>query len=190
MEFLENIDRELFLFLNSLHADWLDPVMKFISSSWFWIPFVALFIFLSIKYFRKKFWIPLVLAIVCYALTDQITNIVKQNVERVRPTHNTEICDKVHTVDGYKGGQYSFFSGHAANSFGLALLSLLFIRKKYYTVIVMVWASLVTYSRLYLGVHYPADLFAGALFGSVIAFLIFKLHKFIPCFRLQSDCFN
>lgn len=185
IEFLENTDRELFLFLNGLNASWIDPVMKVISSFWIWYPVVALFIFLCVKYFRKKFWIPLVFAVVCFAITDQTTNLVKNNVKRYRPTHNTEISEQVHTVDDYRGGQYSFFSGHAANSFGLAVLSLLFVRKKYYTIFVLIWASLVSYSRIYLGVHYPSDIFTGAVFGTATAFLLYSLRNKIFCCRIE-----
>lgn len=185
---LENIDRLLFLFLNGLNAQWLDPIMKALSSFWVWYPVVALFVYLLIKKFGKKFWIPLLVGIICFALTDQITNYTKKNVERYRPSHNTEISNKVHIVDNYRGGQYGFFSGHASNSFGLALISLLFLRNNKWTIFVLLWAVLVSYSRIYIGVHYPSDIFVGAAFGSLIAFVLFKAYRIIPCFRMENDC--
>lgn len=173
MNYLENIDRIIFLFLNELNSSWIDPVIFFLSSFWFWIPIIVLFIFLVVKIYKKKFWIPLLFVIICFTITDQGSNLSKKTFKRYRPTHNVEIAEKVHTVKGYSGGQYGFFSGHAANSFGMAILTLLFIRKKYYTIITIVWAVIVSYSRIYLGVHYPSDIFVGMLFGSAIAYLLY-----------------
>jgi undecaprenyl-diphosphatase len=186
MAFLENIDRELFLFLNGLNSSWLDPVMKTLSSSWIWLPVVALFIFLCVKYFKKKFWIAVVFGIMCYAITDQGTNLVKKNVKRFRPSHNTEISHEVHILDNYRGGQYGFFSSHAANSFGLAFISLLFVKKKWYTIMVLTWAAFVSYSRIYIGVHYPSDVLVGALFGTATAFALYYLRNRILCCRIDG----
>jgi undecaprenyl-diphosphatase len=190
MKFLENIDRDLFLFLNGLNSDWIDPFMKIFSAHWFWIPIIGLFIFLAVKKFKKQFWIPIVFLVICFSLTDQTATQTKQAVKRYRPSHNVEIADKVHIVDNYRGGQFGFFSGHAANSFGLAVLTLLFIRKRNYTIFILIWASIVAYSRVYVGVHYPSDVFVGAIVGSAIAFLVYHLHKKIPCFRINSSCYG
>lgn len=182
MDFFIILDKEIFLFLNNLHADWLDPIMKFVTSSWFWCPIVILFIALSIKYYKKNFFIPVMFAIVCFCVTDVGSNIIKKNVKRYRPTHDIAISDKVHIVDNYIGGKYGFLSGHASNSFGLALISLLFIRKKYYAYIVISWAILVSYSRIYVGVHYPGDILAGILLGIIVALLTFRLFRSLPFF--------
>jgi undecaprenyl-diphosphatase len=187
MAWLENIDQSLFLFLNGINATWLDPIMKAISSFWIWYPIVALFIFLVVRKYRKKFWIPIVVATICFAITDQTSTLVKKSTERYRPTHNIEIAEKVHIIDNYRGGQYGFFSGHAANSFGLALVSLLFLKNKKWTIFVLVWAALVSYSRIYIGVHYPSDIFAGTIVGLGLAYIIYKLHRLIPCFRTDAD---
>ncbi|MDR2010460.1 MAG: phosphatase PAP2 family protein [Bacteroidales bacterium] len=187
IEYLENIDRQIFMFLNGLHADWLDPIMKQITSFWFWYPIAALFLVLTIVYYKKNFWIPLVFTILCFTFTDQGSNITKKNVKRYRPTHNIEIGESVHVVDDYRGGQYGFFSGHAANGFGLAFITLLFIRKRYYTWIVLIWAVLVSYSRIYMGVHYPSDILVGAIFGTAMAFLIYKLCNSIPFFARKLN---
>jgi undecaprenyl-diphosphatase len=185
VNFLENIDRELLLFLNGLNADWLDPIMKIISSFWVWYPIIILFIFLSVKIYKSKFWIPILCGVICFAITDQVSFHTKENVQRYRPSHNVEIAEQVHIVDNYRGGIHGFFSGHAANSFGLAFISLLFVKKRYYTIIALVWASIVSYSRIYLGVHYPSDIFVGALFGTGVAFLIYYIHNKIYCCRIK-----
>lgn len=185
MEALEHIDREIFLFLNGLNAAWADPIMKVFTSHAFWVPFVVLIAILVILKYRKKAWIPLIIIALCFASTDRISSMTKNRVCRYRPTHNVEIADSVHIVDGYRGGQYGFFSSHAANSFGLALLSLLILKNKKFTIFILAWAVIVSYSRIYVGVHYPADIAVGAAAGCLIAtafYLIFnKLRKkFIP----------
>ena len=90
IESLELIDRKILLFINGLHADWLDPIMWAISSNWFWIPMVALFIFMAVKRFGKWCWIPILAATLCFATTDVVSHNVKESVQRYRPTHNLE----------------------------------------------------------------------------------------------------
>ena len=179
IESLELIDREILLFINGLHTDWLDPIMWAISSNWFWLPMVALFIFMAVKRFGKWCWIPILAATLCFATTDVVSHNVKESVQRYRPTHNLEIEDEVHTVNDYRGGMYGFFSGHAANSFGLALITMLFIRRKWYTITALCWAAIVSYSRMYLAVHYPADIFVGFCFGISVAVAFFIATKAI-----------
>ena len=179
IESLELIDRKILLFINGLHADWLDPIMWAISSNWFWIPMVLLFIIVAIWRFRKHCWIPILAATLCFATTDVVSHNVKESVQRYRPTHNLEIENEVHTVNDYRGGMYGFFSGHAANSFGLALITMLFIRRKWYTITALCWATIVSYSRMYLAVHYPADIFVGFCFGISVAVAFFIATKAI-----------
>ena len=186
IEYFENIDRDLFLFLNGINAEWADPMMKAFSAFWFWYPVVAFIIFLYVVIYKRRFWIPLLVTIICFAITDQVSHQTKEIVKRYRPTHNTEICDNVHIVDNHKGGMHSFFSGHAASGFGLAFLSILFIRNKYFSIFVLTWAFVETYSRIYVGVHYPSDLIFGALFGTGMAFLMYFIHKKIPFLQIQK----
>lgn len=188
MEYLKNLDREIFLYLNSLNTSWLDPIMKALSSFWVWYIVAILLIIFLIKKFKHKFWIPLLVSIICFAITDQSSNLIKHSVKRYRPSHNLEISDKVHTIDNYKGGMYSFVSGHACNSFGLAFISLLFLRNKKWTIFILIWAGIVSYSRIYLGVHYPADLIAGGILGVCIALIVYKTYRLIPCFKIEAKC--
>jgi undecaprenyl-diphosphatase len=83
----------------------------------------------------------------------------------------------VHLVNGECGGLYGFVSSHASNSFNVAFLSLMFIKRRWYTICIIIWASVICYSRVYLGVHYPGDIICGAILGAFIGWGIYKLYE-------------
>ncbi len=103
----------------------------------------------------------------------------KDMFQRLRPCHNPEITNLVHTLDGHCGGQYGFVSSHATNSFALAIFSGLLLKKQYpkLLLIMLLWAALVSYSRIYVGVHYPADILGGAILGTTVGLLTFWLMR-------------
>ncbi|MBL7899435.1 MAG: phosphatase PAP2 family protein [Crocinitomicaceae bacterium] len=187
-EVIENIDRKLFLALNNVHSPAMDVIMWYVSWGVTWIP---LFVFICCYAWKKKglrfMIIILVSCSVCVALTDLISVYgLKETVQRFRPTHNLEIGHLVQTVnkpDGteYRGGLYSFVSSHAANFGGIAFLIFLFFRQfSKWWYLLFVWLMLISYSRIYLGVHYPADLIAGAILGVTIGYFVYKFsQKFI-----------
>lgn len=102
----------------------------------------------------------------------------KEVFERLRPCHNKRIIFLVHTVDGC-GGQYGFVSSHATNSFSLAFFSSLLLKSKFkwITAVMFLWATLVSYSRIYMGVHFPADILIGAILGSGVGIFVFLVLK-------------
>lgn len=104
----------------------------------------------------------------------------KDVFQRFRPCHNPDIASLVHLVDGC-GGKFGFVSSHAANSFALALFTGLLLRKhyKYILPIMLFWAALVSYSRIYVGVHYPGDILGGAILGTVIGIFVYWLMKIV-----------
>ncbi len=115
-----------------------------------------------------------------FLIGDRISVMLFKDVfERLRPCHNPELIGLVHVVDGC-GGQFGFLSSHATNSFSLAIFSGLLFKKhyKYLGLFMVLWASLVSYSRIYVGVHYPADIIGGAILGSVIGIFVYWLMKF------------
>ncbi len=179
LDFLKNIDQQLFIFLNSLNSSFFDTIMKEISAHWFWAPVILCFFYFAFKDYGRKIWLPLLAFTVCFVLTDQGSGFFKDFFQRYRPSHNVELFNIVHIVDDYRGGMYGFFSAHAANSFGLFVLSSLIVRRKAYTYIVLFWAVVVTYSRIYLGVHYPSDILAGIIWGSAAGYLCYKLMDLI-----------
>lgn len=183
IEFIKHIDQELLLFLNSFHSDILDSIMWFVSGKLEWIPFYLVLIILLIKKFKKDIWIVLIAIALLITLSDQISVRMFKNVfERYRPCHNLEIGHLVHLVHDKCGGMYGFVSSHASNSFAIAVFISLLLKKDYKWIfsILMFWAILVSYSRIYLGVHYPADIICGAILGASIAFGLVYFLKKIP----------
>lgn len=180
---LENIDRFLLLWINSHHHSIADFFMFYISELWTSIPLFAFWLFLIFKKYQSVKKIAFIFGFIglLLLLTDQSSNQVKHAVKRYRPSHNLEIEHQVHSVYNYKGGQYGFFSSHAANTFGIATFLFLFFHKRnnWFKSQFIIWAVLISYSRIYLGVHYPFDIFVGMLDGILFGYLVFKLAQLI-----------
>ena len=177
LETIQNIDQELFLFLNGLHNSFFDFVMYWVSNKFIWIPLYAWFIYEIIKKYKKQSILILILVAVMITLSDQLTVFFKNYFERPRPCHDEYIGHLVHVVKDACGGSYGFMSGHAASSFSLAtfLIPIIGGRFKYFKLFLIFWASMVAYSRVYLGVHYPADIICGAMFGILLGLILSKL---------------
>jgi len=181
IEFLNNIDQEVFLFLNGLHNDLFDFLMHWITYQQTWYPFYAIIILWMFWKFKWKALVPLLIIILAITFSDQFTSsFMKPFFARLRPCYEPSIADLVHVVDGC-GGQYGFASSHASNSFALATLLYLFFKPYVrYTWILFLWAGLVAYSRVYVGVHYPGDILTGALIGYFTGLALFYLYQKLP----------
>lgn len=176
---IKDLDIQLFLFLNGKHNGIFDVVMYWFSHKLFWIPLYVYFLFLAYKQVGKHIWLMLIAVVLLITLSDQLSvHAFKNMFERYRPCHNLLIQDQVHILKGHCGGTFGFVSSHAANVFALATFLSLFFKNniKYFSLSAFVWASLVAYSRVYGGVHYPADIAAGAVLGMGIGIVVFKLH--------------
>jgi len=177
---LKLIDKTILLAINSFHSSFLDVVMFYLSEIWIFTPFFIYLIYLIYKKIGiKKTSILIVFVAILITLCDQTATVTKKSVKRFRPTHNIEIKDNLLIVKNYRGGTYGFFSGHAANTFGIAMfLFLLFSKQtKASRFVFFIWAGLVSYSRMYLGVHYPSDIFVGMLVGLFFGFVVYQLQK-------------
>jgi undecaprenyl-diphosphatase len=176
---LVHIDQQLLLFLNSLNSPFWDNMMWIISGRVTWIPlYLAILTALSFRYRRKMYVLVLMIAITV-AAGDRISVLIKNAVKRPRPCHEQLLEGKVHIVKGKCGGIYGFVSSHATNAFSVALLSLLLIRKRSFSIAMIFWALLVGYSRIYLGVHYPCDVIFGSLLGALIGWAVYNLYCYL-----------
>ena len=182
IDLFKHFDQQLLIFINSLHATWLDPIMFQVTKIKIFIP---LFLIWGFELFRwvklKAFLVFAVCFVFLILLTDQTANLSKNNVARYRPTHNVEIGQNVHVVNEYRGGIYGFYSGHAANTFGIAMFLFLLFRKRktWIKYSFFPFAILTSYSRIYLGVHYPFDIFIGMLTGLIYGYLIYRIYSAI-----------
>lgn len=174
---IEALDKSLLLWLNGFHTPFFDGVMWALSRTDTWLLLFGVLLVKLIQGREKRQQFLLLLAVVALVLlTDQLSShLVKPLVHRLRPTHDPEIGALVHLVRGYRGGAYGFFSSHASNTFGLATLLSLVFRRRLSMVILFSWAALCSYSRIYLGVHYPGDILCGSLFGMMLALGIYRL---------------
>jgi undecaprenyl-diphosphatase len=181
MEKIKQLDTELFLYINGGHNAFLDPIMYWASDKFFWIPFYAVILFLLIREYKKRS-IPILVSIaILITLCDQIaSNVIKNAVKRLRPSHEPLLNGLVHLSKAGAGGKYGFVSSHAANAFGLATFLILILPKKYNPLkwVLVFWALLLSYSRIYNGVHYPADVIVAALIGVFLAFVVAKIYLY------------
>ena len=180
IEFIDTADRNLFIFLNSLHHPHLDFFMYWMSDRWIWIPFYAVLVIIIASRFKWKSILIVSSIAVTIILADQITSgIMKPLFERYRPCHDPELLAIVHTLN-HCGGKFGLASSHAANTFALAMFIWMLFRKYYsWTWLIFLWAAVVSYSRIYLGVHYPGDILLGGITGILAAYLVFHFYEWI-----------
>jgi undecaprenyl-diphosphatase len=181
-ESLEVLDRSMLLWVNSLHHPVLDVIMWYFSKTWMTVLVVIIFAFAALRTRGIKNAVLILIGCAVFSgIADLSTNLIKHGVKRYRPTHNLEIKNKLHVVHDYYGGQYGFYSGHAANTFTVAtfiILSLAWLNR-IYKVLLLLYTVTVVYSRMYLGVHYPSDVLAGSIYGILVGWMGYQvMHRF------------
>ena len=176
METLIEYDRWLLLALNGSESLYLDAVVKTLTTAATWIPlYLALFYLVM----RNNNSVTRIFAIVgcaavCYLLAGAVDDgLVKPLVARWRPTHDPVIGWQVDVVNGYRGGNYGFFSAHASNTFSIAVFFSLLVRSRLLSVSLILWSLVNCWTRLYLGVHFPGDILVGILWGGIVGSFVY-----------------
>lgn len=178
---LIDIDKQVMLALNGSDSLYMDGVMKIFTTTSVWIPVAAVLLFIVLKNNTPRGSLLTVLAVALTILAcDQISSgLIKPIVARLRPSHDPSFMHLIDTFNGYRSGSYSFTSSHACNSFGIFTIIALIIRNRALSLSLLLWACINSFSRIYLGVHYPGDILCGAIVGIVIGSIIFLIYHII-----------
>jgi len=184
-EFVQNMlpyERNLFFLLNGSHSVFLDNMMSAISGSKIWIPLYLFVVFILFYNFIKtpkkevllEALLILLFFVLVFALCDQISSgLIKPFFERPRPGNHPDFKDLVKVVHGYRGGGYGFISGHATNCFGFAVALSLVFKNRWVTLVALLWATAISYSRIYLGMHFVSDVVGGIIVGTLVATILY-----------------
>ncbi len=172
-------DRELFLRLNGSESLFWDGFMWLATATWVWIPAIFAVLYLILKNNRIG---EALLIIALLALTVAVSETISSDIckpffARLRPSHDPEIGLLADVVNGYRGGRFGFISSHAANSFSATVFLTSLVRRKSFTFVLLLWAALHSFSRIYLRVHYPGDILFGILAGCFVGVLFYCLYQ-------------
>lgn len=194
IKYLDQLDKELLIALNSSGSEYWDSFMWLVTGKIAWVPTALVFIYMlfkpafksgntrairtaSAKAGLKEGLLALLMLVLTVVICDQISSsFFKPFFERLRPSREPELDGLLTLVNGYKGGKYGFVSSHAANSVGFAVFISLLFKKRWLSLFVFAWAVTNSYSRLYMGVHYPGDVLIGAMIGIAVAYLMYYLY--------------
>ena len=176
-----DFDKYLLLALNGSDSIFWDGCMKVYTSISIWIPLILVLFYILMKNNSLKDFLLLLLFVVLVVTFTDITSswICKPFFARWRPTNDPELMYLVDVVDNIRGGKYGFTSSHAANSFGIATFLMLLVKNRALSLSLILWAALNAFTRIYLGVHYPGDILAGAFIGVTVGWGLYRLYRYI-----------
>ena len=173
-------DREIFICLNNLGIEEYDTFWSVATEIKSWTPlFILFFVLIRMTYPKKEALYRSLTVLILLLLVLLLTDVTKEFFERLRPNNNEHLSHLIRILR--KPSSFSFFSGHAATSFAITSLIVLFLRKEMRWIwLLYLWPLIFSFSRIYVGVHYPFDIITGAVVGILLAFLFYKLYnKFI-----------
>ena len=187
IETLTSLDEQILLFFNGNHTPFMDEFMSLITGKWIWIPFYLILIDMLFKKLGPKYAaLTLAAVVVAIVMTDQVcAHVIRPYIGRLRPCNpDNPIFSAITLVKDIQPGGYSWPSCHAANTFALATLLSCVMQSRKFTAMIFIWATVVSISRLYCGVHYPTDILCGAAFGSVFGYIslvaVSRLYTALP----------
>lgn len=176
LEEVINLDKKLFIFLNNLGSEPFDGIWLLVTKQFNWIPFfLLLLVILYKKIGTKQLVIVLLTVAALITFTNEITDLIKFSVQRIRPCNDEELVGLIRIVKD--SDTFSYFSGHAANSTAAMMLVFLILRGFYkYAYLIFLYPLIFAYSRIYLGLHFPLDIISGYIFGSLVGILFYRLY--------------
>ncbi|HCN82468.1 MAG TPA: phosphatase PAP2 family protein [Sphingobacteriaceae bacterium] len=173
LETLLHFDQQLFFAINhglsNPFFDWLMPILR---NRYFWSPLYLFVVIYFIRQYGRTGIILIIMLALTFALTDSVSSrFIKAAVERPRPCNDPIIKTQVNSLVGCGTG-YSFPSSHAANHFGLAMFMIIacYHKWKWILPVSLLWAFSIVFAQVYVGVHYPIDITAGAILGCLIGY--------------------
>jgi undecaprenyl-diphosphatase len=179
LEELLHLDQEVFVYLNNLGSTGWDGFWMFMTNKWSSIPLYILLLILAFRSLGLKKTLMLLVSIaLLITVSDQLSNFFKIGVGRLRPCYDPDLSGLIRLVKATCGGKYGYFSAHASNSFAIAIFFIYLFRKSYLVLVwlLLLWALVVSYSRIYVGVHFPLDVLSGAMVGSLMGWLFYRLY--------------
>lgn len=191
---LYNIDKNFLIFFNGSNYPFVDKLATTLTQGYWWIPFYISLLIIVIKngYSLKDTVITLGSVILCISLSDGMADwVIKPLVGRLRPIYNPELADYVKKVNGFYIGGYSFFSAHASNTTSISTFFTLLVKNKWLAVSMFAWVMVNSWTRLYLGVHYPSDILAGIIWGiicGIISYIFYRKLNIMLKTRNTNNC--
>ena len=176
-----DFDKQLLLLLNGSESLFLDSMVVTLTTAWTWVPLYISLLIVVIKNSDSalKILLTILSAGLCVLLAGTVDDtIVKPLVGRWRPTRDPEIGFLVDIVDGYRGGDYGFFSAHAANTFSIAIFFCWLVRCRLLSIALVLWSLTNCWTRLYLGVHFPGDILVGLCWGALVGTGVYFLYRY------------
>lgn len=178
MDDLLRFDHYIFYLINekwhNAFFDWLMPIVR---TAQVWAPlYLFLLVFVIANFGKKSIWWIVFVSLLAMLSDFVSSDIIKENIIRLRPCRNPYLIPEARFLLSYCPKSSSFTSSHAVNHFALATF-FYFTLKPYihrWAKLFFVWAGIIIYAQVYVGVHYPFDVSAGALIGFTLGYFASK----------------